>query len=135
VCGEEYNQQMIYDADQPIGDVIDASTPGLCDVGDVGIFVFDSQNLVRYWSCESISGAEIVKCKAGVLFCGDGQETDGEECDDGNTNDGDGCSAECLKEIPSAGVCGEEYNLQSIYDTDLPIGDAIDVTTDGLCDE
>lgn len=35
-----------------------------------------------------------------VSFCGDGSQQPSEECDDGNTQDGDGCSAQCLVELP-----------------------------------
>ncbi len=40
--------------------------------------------------------------------CGNGDNEADEECDDGNTDDGDGCSAECLPEIPDAPMfCGD----------------------------
>ena len=44
----------------------------------------------------------------GILgYCGDGRLVDeiGEDCDDGNNIDGDGCTADCLIEIPP--VCGD----------------------------
>lgn len=39
-------------------------------------------------------------------FCGDGEvDSPQEQCDDGNTVNGDGCSEQCLPEIPA--VCGD----------------------------
>jgi len=38
--------------------------------------------------------------------CGDGEVSGGEQCDDGNNVDGDGCSAQCISEVPTVGEWG-----------------------------
>jgi cysteine-rich repeat protein len=39
-------------------------------------------------------------------FCGDDIVSGGEQCDDGNNVDGDGCSAQCISEVPTVGEWG-----------------------------
>jgi cysteine-rich repeat protein len=40
-------------------------------------------------------------------YCGDGEETPGEQCDDGNESSGDGCSAACVLEYCGDGVTND----------------------------
>src|SRR5258705_9085832 len=51
--------------------------------------------------------AAIAACGGGSDsgVCGDGTRDPDEQCDDGNVVDGDGCSAECMIEVPAG--CGD----------------------------
>lgn len=59
------------------------------DGGDVAISYFDSSNALQ----------------VAYSLCGDGSQSDVEECDDGNNTDGDGCDAICVVEV----LCGDGF--------------------------
>ena len=62
-----------------------------CDVGDEGIDPNSEEALNGYNLCTT-------RCRWSRYYCGDGQRTNGENCDDGNHKDNDGCSSSCQVE-------------------------------------
>lgn len=63
------------------------------------------------------------------VYCGDGIEQTGEECDDGNTRDFDNCSAQCKVEL---GKCGDG-DIQKGYGEECDQGN-LNGTSVALCD-
>lgn len=53
-----------------------------------------------------------------AALCGNGVVEPGEECDDGDTDEGDGCSADCVIEIPRGACCTPAGCIDSIVQAD-----------------